>query len=266
MEEKLKFFETMYISIFDFKSYTKFMNMKFSRVFLNRVLFVLLISVFYVIASMNDIRILSKLDSVKQEIFQDINYSDGILNISNSPIEFKYIDFALVGDTREEVNVNDILNNYNGYKNIIVLSRDTLILKSGFNKLELKYADFSTVNLNKETILFFISTLLNMLKYVLYIVLPSVMIFDFFFVALITSLLAFLFSILFRFKSSFSQVYKMILFAQGVPFLIISIFQIIARLNNVNIILPGYILQSLTIMIFLISLFSIIKNRIVKKD
>ena len=56
----------------------------------------------------------------------------------------------------------------------------------------------------------------------------------------------------------------MILFAQGIPFLIISIFEIIAKLNNVSVLFPSHILEFLTLMVFLISIFSIKKDKIKK--
>ena len=118
--------------------------------------------------------------------------------------------------------------------------------------------------LNKDIIFMFIDSITNTFKYLVYVILPLFMIFNFFFLAFLTSFFAFFCSIITRFRVKFSQVYKMILFAQGIPFLIISIFEIIAKLNNVSVLFPSHILEFLTLMVFLISIFSIKKDKIKK--
>ena len=99
------------------------------------------------------------------------------------------------------------------------------------------------------------------------------MIFNYFFLAFITSFFAMFFSIISRFRTTkhgikFTHIYKMVLFAQTIPFLIISIFEIIAKVNGVAFVFPINILEFLTIFVFIISMFSIRKKNLkdVKKN
>ncbi|HJD00109.1 MAG TPA: DUF1189 domain-containing protein, partial [Candidatus Dwaynia gallinarum] len=119
MKKELGFFETLRISAFDFKSYGKFIDMPFLKVTLNRVLFVFLISLFYVLFLNRDIKILNDFNKSKYEIFEDISYSNGTLHIQNSPVIFKSGDFLLIGDTREEFNINEF-SEYDNYKTSVV--------------------------------------------------------------------------------------------------------------------------------------------------
>ena len=263
MKKGLNFFETLRISVFDFKSYLKFTNMPFMNVFLNRVLFVFLISIFYIIFLNDDIKFLNDFNSTKHEIFEDINYSNNILNIKNSPTVFSSDNFLLIGDTRDSFNLEDFPI-YSTYNSSLILLKDSFIFKDKSRKFEIKYSDFSVLNLitlngglNRESIFEIIESGISYFKYVIYIILPIVMISNFFILAFITSFFGFACSIITRFRMKFIQVYKMILFAQGLPFLIISIFEIIAKFNRVSFVLPSHILEFLTLLVFLISLFSI---------
>lgn len=271
MKKELGFFETLRISAFDFKSYGKFIDMPFLKVTLNRVLFVFLISLFYVLFLNRDIKILNDFNKSKYEIFEDISYSNGTLHIQNSPVMFKSGDFLLIGDTREEFNINEF-SEYDNYKTSVVLLKNSFIFKNNLREFEIKYSDFSMIDLvvkdsvfNKDIIFMFIDSITNTFKYLVYVILPLFMIFNFFFLAFLTSFFAFFCSIITRFRVKFSQVYKMILFAQGIPFLIISIFEIIAKFNNVSVLFPSHILEFLTLTVFLISIFSI-KNDKIKKS
>lgn len=264
MKKELNFFETLRISVFDFKSYLKFMNMPFLNVFLNRVLFVFLISIFYIIFLNDDIKFLNNFNNTKHEIFEDINYSNNILSIKNSPTVFSSDNFLLIGDTRDNFNLEDFPS-YSTYNSSLVLLRDSFIFRdNNSRKFEIKYSDFSVINLitlngglNREDIFEIIDSGVSYFKYVIYIILPITMIFNFFLLAFITSFFGFACSIITRFRMKFTQVYKMILFAQGLPFLIISVFEIIAKFNGVSFVFPSHILEFLTLLVFLISLFSI---------
>lgn len=263
MNRGLGFFETLRISIFDFKSYLKFANMSSINVFLNRVLFVFLISIFYILFLNKDIKFINDFNNTKHEIFEDINFSNNILNIKNSPRIFESDNFILIGDTREDFNLGEF-QNYSNYGSSLVLLKDSFIIKNGNNKFEMKYSDISALSLitlngglDKDGIFELIELGISYFKYSIYIILPIVMIFNFFLLALITSFFGFACSIIARFRMKFIQVYRMILFAQGLPFFIISVFEIIAKFNGVKFVFPSHILEFLTLSVFLISLFSI---------
>lgn len=263
MKRGLDFFETLRISIFDFKSYLKFVNMPFVNVALNRVLFVFLISIFYIIFLSNDVKFLNEFNNTKHEIFEDINYSNNVLTIKNSPTTFVSDNFVLVGDTRDSFNLDEF-QNYSNYGTSLFLLKDSFILKDKSREFNIKYSDFSLLNLisldgelNRDDIFSIIESGISYFKYVIYIILPIVMIFNFFLLAFITSFFGFLCSMIARFRMRFIQVYKMILFAQGLPFFIISVFEIIAKFNGVKFVFPSHILEFLTLLVFLISLFSI---------
>lgn len=272
LKKELGFFDTIRISALDFKSYIKFTNMSFSKVILNRVLFVFLISLLYFSFLNKDIKILSDFNNNKQEIFKNINYSNGVLNIENSPTIFKSGDFLLIGDTRGGFKVNEF-NDYHNYKRSIVLLKDSFILRNKLKEMEIKYSDFLISNLitdknkelNKDEIFKMIELISKRFQNVIYIVFSLFIIFNYFFLAFLTSFFAYLCSIIMRVKIKFSQVYKMILFAQGTPFLIISIFEIIAKYKNINVLFPSHILEFLTLSIFLISIF-LMKRDSMKKD
>lgn len=268
MKRELSFFNTLKISAFDFKSYDKFIDMKPINVFLNRILFVLLISLMYMIFLNKDIRSIKEFSNKKAEIFQDITYSNGMLNISNSPTIFTYDDFILIGDTREDFNINNFPE-YDNYRMGIVLLDDSLIFKHKVNEFKIKYTDIlmlsrigSEASISKDDIFLIIESTYGVLKYLLYIFLPVFMIFNYFFLSFITSFFAMFFSIIGRFKTTkygikFGHIYKMVLFAQTIPFLIISIFEIIAKVNNVVFVFPIHILELLTVFVFVISMFLI---------
>ena len=78
------------------------MNMSFFRVILERILFVVLISLLYMFFLTEDIRSLKDFNNNKHVVFEDITYSNGILDIKNSPTLFKSNNFTLIGDTRED--------------------------------------------------------------------------------------------------------------------------------------------------------------------
>lgn len=271
MKKELGFFDTIRISALDFKSYIKFTKMPFLKVFLNRVLFVFLISLFYVAFLNKDIKILNDFNRDKQEIFKDISYLNGVLNIENSPIIFKSGDFLLIGDTRDDFRINEF-NDYDNYRRSVVLLKDSFILKNKFREMEIKYSDFFISNListkdevlNKEYIFNLIDLVSKRFQNVIYFIFPLFIIFNYFFLAFLTSFFAFFCSIITRVRIKFSQVYKMILFAQGTPFLIISIFEIIAKFKNIDVLFPSHILEFLTLSIFLISIFSIKRDNMKK--
>lgn len=271
LKNELGFFETIRISALDFKSYIKFTNMNFLKVVLNRVVFVFLISLFYFGFLNKDIKILNDFNKNKQEIFKNINYSKGILNIENSPSIFKSGDFLLIGDTRGEFKVSEFPD-YHNYKRSIVLLKDSFILRNKLKEVEIKYSDFVVSNLitdknkelNKDEIFNLIELVSKRFQSVIYVIFSLFLIFNYFFLAFLTSFFAFFCSIIMRVKIRFSQVYKMVLFAQGTPFLIISIFEIIAKYKNINVLFPSHILEFLTLSIFLISIFSIKKDSMKK--
>lgn len=279
MKRELSFFNTLKISAFDFKSYDKFMDMKAFKVFLNRALFVLLISLVYMVFLNKDIKSLKEFSNKKGEIFQDINFSNGNLNISNSPTTFTNEDFILIGDTRENFNINDFPE-YDNYRTGVVLLKDSFIFKHKVNEFKIKYTDILKMskittrdNISKEDIFLIIDSMYGVFRYLLYIFLPIFMIFNYFFLAFITSFFAMFFSIISRFRTTkygvkFTHIYKMVLFAQTLPFLIISIFEIIAKVNGVSFVFPINILEFLTIFVFIISMFSIRKKNLkdVKKN
>lgn len=264
LKKDLGFFDTIKISALDFKSYIKFTNMPFLKVFFNRVFFVFLISLFYVVFLNKDIKILKDFNKNKQEIFKDISYLNGVLNIENSPTVFKSDDFLLIGDTRGEFKLSEF-NDYDNYKRSVVLLKDSFILKNKLKEMEIKYSDFFISNLitnkdeglNKDYIFNLIELISKRFQNIIYLIFPVFIIFNYFFLAFLTSFFAFFCSIIMRVRIKFSQVYKMILFAQGTPFLIISIFEIIAKFKNINVLFPSHILEFLTLSIFLISIFSI---------
>ncbi len=263
MKKGLKFFETLYIAIFDFKSYLKFVNMPFLSIILNRIAFVFLISVFHVIFLSRDIKSIDDFNKAKYEVFEDISYSNNTLNIKNSPTLFSTEDFILVGDTRENFDLSES-QSYSEYRNSLVLLKNSFIIRNGTKKIEIKYSDFYVLNLvslngeiGKNEIFEIIDMFTSYFKYAIYIILPISMIINFFIMAFVTSFFAFFCAIITRFKMKFIQVYKMILFAQGTPFLIISIFEIIAKFNGIRFAFPSHILEFFTLLIFLISLFSI---------
>ena len=273
MKKQLSFFDTIRIALFDFKSYVKFIDVPFLKVILNRIFFVLLISIAHIGFINKDIKFIDELNQNKQNIFEDINYLNGVLDIKNSPTLFTLNnDFILIGDTREQFDIN----NYSNYKMALVLLKDSFILKNRLNTFEIKYSDILMFNelsknnsLNKESIFFIIESLSHLIKYLVYIIFPIIMIFNFFFIAFAASVLAMLFALIcssvIKFRVKFSQVYKMMLFAQTAPFLIISVFEIIAKINGVGFVFPTHILEIFTLFIFLISIISVEKNNINKK-
>ena len=56
----------------------------------------------------------------------------------------------------------------------------------------------------------------------------------------------------------------MILFAQTIPYLIISVFDIITELNGIKVMFPLHILELLTLFIFLRSVYLIKKDALMK--
>lgn len=279
MKREMSFFNTLKISAFDFKSYDKFIDMNAFKVFLNRALFVLLISLVYMVFLNKDIKSIEEFASKKGEIFQDINFSNGNLNISNSPTIFTNEDFILIGDTRDDFNINNFPE-YDNYRTGVILLKDSFIFKHKVNEFKIKYSDVLKVSnissqdtLSKDEIFLIIDSMYGVFRYLLYSFLPVFMIFNYFFLAFITSFFAMFFSIISRFRTTkhgikFTHIYKMVLFAQTIPFLIISIFEIIAKVNGVAFVFPINILEFLTIFVFIISMFSIRKKNLkdVKKN
>lgn len=267
------FLNTLKIAAFDFSKYEVFLKMRSSRVLLNRILFVLIISIFYVVSFNKNFKQIEEFNQVKQELFEDITFSNSVLNISNSPVVFtpsvfKTNEFIFIGDTRDEFNINDY-SDYDTYRRALILTKDSLIFKNRLNEISLKYSDIMFLNtsgsndvVTKDMIFSIIDSVTNFLRYTVYIVFPISMIFDYFLFAFITSLFAFMFIIVSRFRASFPQIYKMILFAQTVPYLIISIFEIISDVNGVRTIFPVHILEFLTLLVFIVSIYSIKRNKI----
>lgn len=272
MKREIGFLESLRISIFDFKSYSKFIDIGFFKIFLNRVLFVFIISLFYIVFLNKDMKILNEFNRTKHEIFKDISYSNGILNIENSPTMFSYDDFLFIGDTRDQVNFSEF-NNYYDYRRSIVLLKDSFVFKNGLKELKVKYSDILIQNIisnnyqiiNKDMIFSLIDSVSNTFKYVMFLIFPIFMIFNYFFLAFLTSFFAYVCSIILRVKIKFIQVYKLILFSQGIPFLIISIFEVIAKFNGINVLFPSHILEFLTLSLFLITMFTV-KRESMKKS
>ncbi len=256
------FFENIKISIFDFKSYTKFAEMSGKKVFFNLFIFVFLISLFYLVPFSKDFEVFKELNLKKEEIFHDINYSDGILNIKNSPTVFSHNNFILIGDTRDTFNKTEYKEADN-YRNAIYLLKNSFIVKQGIKEVEINYRDLAKVSFSKNDVFYIINVLSGVSKIGVNLV-PFIRTIRYFVYAFISSLFAFLFSTMMRFRYKVSQVYKMELFAQSVPFLIISIFDIISLFNGNMFMYPTHILQFLTITLFLMSLFSIKKEILMK--
>ena len=273
MKKQLSFFDTIRISLFDFKSYVKFLDMPFLKVILNRVIFILLIGIANIAFINKDVEFLNQLNENKQTIFEDINYTNGILNIKNSPtIYTPNDDFILIGDTRDKYEID----NYNNYKTALVLLKDSFIFKEKLNSFEIKYSDILLFNelsgnntLHKETIFLIIDSLSHLVKHMLYVALPILLIFNYFFVAFASALLATLLSIIctyiIKVKAKFSQVFKLMLFAQTAPYIVISIFDLLAKVNGILFVFPVHLLEIFTLIIFFISMVAIKKNTVKDK-
>lgn len=267
------FLGTLKIAAFEFSKYEIFLKMKGSRVLLNRILFVLIISIFYVVSFNKSFKQLEEFNQSKYQLFEDITFSNSTLNIQNSPViftpsVFKSNEFIFIGDTRDEFNINEY-SEYDTYRRALILTKDSIIFKNRLNEITLKYSDIMFLNspgegevITKDMFFNSIEVVTAFLKNAIYIVFPISMIFDYFLFAFITSLFAFMFMMVSRFRASFSQVYKMILFAQTVPYLIISIFEIISDANGIRTIFPVHILEFLTLLVFIISMYSIKRNQI----
>ncbi|AID43959.1 hypothetical protein SFBM_0014 [Candidatus Arthromitus sp. SFB-mouse-Japan] len=275
MKKEDSFLSTLRIAMFDFKKYTVFLGMKPSKVILNRFIFVLLISVFYFMSFHKNIKQVEEFNNNKQEIFEDISYSNGVLNIKNSPVIFKSNvfrenNFLLIGDTRDEFNINDF-SDYSYHRDAIVLTKDYVIIKNGLREITLKYSDLVSfgvipkdIVVNKEMFFSSFDIVVRVLKYVSYIIFPLSRVFDYFLYGFIISLFAFICGYIIRFRASFGSIYKMILFAQTIPYLIISVFDIITELNGIKVMFPLHILELLTLFIFLRSVYLIKKDALMK--
>ncbi|BAK80576.1 DUF1189 family protein [Candidatus Arthromitus sp. SFB-rat-Yit] len=275
MKKEDSFLSTLYISTFDFKKYTVFLGMKPSKVVLNRIIFVLCISIFYFISFHKNIKQVEEFNATKQSIFEDISYANGSLNIKNSPVTFKSSvfkdnSFLLVGDTRDEFNINNV-SDYSYHRDAIVLTKDYMIVKSRLRETTFKYSDFEALGIipkdmaiNKDMFFSLIDIGTKILKYISYVIFPLSKIFDYFLYGFIISLFAFLCGYIIRFRASFGSIYKMILFAQTLPYLIISIFDIISEINGIKVIFPLHILEILTLFIFLRSTYLIKKDALTK--
>ena len=204
------------------------------KVFLNRFIFVFLICLIYLVPFKKNVEIIKDLNTNKQNIFEEINYSNGILNIKNSRIVFTSGDFILIGDTRDNFNEKEF-KDVDSYKTAVYFLKNSFVVRQGLKEVEFKYGDLIKMSFSKTDVF-----------------------------AIVTSVFAFMFSIIMRFRFRFSQVYKMILFAQGVPFLIISIFDLISIFNGTVFVYPSHILQFLTLTLFLITMFSIKKDNLMK--
>ncbi len=269
------FFNTLKVSCFDFKKYSIFLNMKGSRVIFNRIIFVLIISIFYIVSFTKIVGGFEEFNNNKETIFEDITFSNGVLNISNSPVifkpsEFKGNEFLLIGDTRDDFNLKNY-SDYDLYKKALVLTKDSIIFKNRLNEINLKYSDFNIITpgiteatITKDIFFNFIGNLTPVLKYMIYLILPMSKVIDYFLFAFITSLFAFICSIISRFRASFFQIFKIILFAQTMPYIVISIFDIISELNGVKVMFPVHILEFLTLLIFVISIYQVKKDIINK--
>ena len=275
MKKEDSFLSTLHISAFDFKKYTVFLGMKPSKVILNRIIFVLCISIFYFISFHKNIKQVEEFNLIKQSIFEDISYSNGILNIKNSPVTFKSTvfkdnGFLLVGDTRDEFNINNV-SEYRYHRDAIVLTKDSITVKSRLRETTFKYSDFEALGvipkgttINKEMFFSLIDVGTKVLKYISYIIFPISKVFDYFLYGFIISLFAFLCGYIIRFRASFGSIYKMILFAQTLPYLIISIFDIISEINGIKVMFPLHILEILTLFIFLRSAYLIKKDALTR--
>lgn len=263
MKKNLFFFENIKISIFDFDSYRKFAEMSGWKVFLKFFIFVFLISIFYLVPFSKDFEVFKELNLNKEKVFYDINYSDGVLNIDNSPTVFSHNNFILVGDTRDSFNRTEFKEADN-YRSALFLLKNSCIIKQGLREVEIKYSDIAKVSFSKNDVLYFIEVLSNVSK-TGFILIPLMKIIKYFIFALISSVFGFVFANGMRFKYRISQIYKMMLLAQSVPFLIISIFDLISLFNGSMFIFPTHILQFLTLILFLINLFLIKKDNLMKK-
>lgn len=262
LKKSVGFFESIKISVFDFKSYLKFVEMDNAKVFLNRFIFVFLICLIYLVPFTKNVEIIKDLNMNKQNVFEEINYSNGVLNIKNSPTVFTSNDFILIGDTRDNFNEKEF-KDVDSYKTAIYLLKNSFVVRQGLKEIEFKYSDLVKLSFSKTDV-FRVIEVFNQAAKMSFILVPFARTIRYFVFAVVTSVFAFMFSIIMRFRFRFSQIYKMILFAQGVPFLIISMFDLISIFNGTTFVYPSHILQFLTLTLFLIAMFSIKKDNLMK--
>lgn len=281
MKGKLGFFETLRISCFDYRSYLKFLDMSFGKIIFNRIIFVLLITIpaLYVSFFSNDMKFLENIRLNKESIFyEDVSFNNGMLNISNSPVVYSEVNgafgsknkFLFIGDTRDSFDINQY-SEISKYKKALVLANDHFVLKDGLRKFKIKYTDlgYKNLTLSKQDIFSVIDMVSSIVSKVIYIVIPLINIFNFFFIALIASLLASIFSLAFssliKVRVKFVQIYKVMLFAQTMPFIVSAVYELIGSIFGVGFIIPVHLVEIFTLIIFLISMIQIGKDRVIKK-
>ncbi len=153
--------EQFMASLYDFPSYHKLASQGAGKSFL--YLF-LLFTLFFIIVSVNNISVLyevvDEITAAIEEEIPEFNITDGLLYIdADMPLKFGDEEFLFVIDTSGNTTEN-ILDNTEGG---ILLTKDTMFFKSGFQTEKVTYEEMEIGSFNTEDILQYLPALKTIL-------------------------------------------------------------------------------------------------------